>query len=143
MSLHGPYDPDNIFAKILRGQAPCAKVYEDDASFAFLDLFPQTRGHTLVIPKSPTRTVLEFPAGDWGPYMAGVHRVTAAVERALKPDGIMLMQLNGAPAGQSVFHFHMHVLPRWTGEPLKGHGSAGMADAAALQALAAQIAAAL
>jgi histidine triad (HIT) family protein len=142
MSLHGPYDRDNIFARILRGEAPCAKVYEDEASFAFLDIFPQTRGHTLVIPKTETRTVLTFPPGAWGPYMAGVQRVAAAVERALKPDGVMLMQLNGAPAGQTVFHFHMHILPRWTDEQLKGHGKAGMAEPAALQTLAAQIAAA-
>lgn len=143
MSLHGPYDAGNIFAKILRGEAPCAKVYEDAAALAFLDLFPQTHGHTLVIPKAETRTVLTFPGEQWGPFMIAVQRVSAAVERALKPDGITLMQLNGAPAGQTVFHFHMHVLPRWEGSAMKGHGKASMADPASLQTLAAQIAAAL
>lgn len=142
MSLHGPYDRDNIFAKILRGEAPAYRVYEDDAALAFLDIFPQTRGHTLVIPKLEARTLLTFPADRWGPYMTAVHKTAAAVERALSPDGITIMQLNGAPAGQSVFHLHFHVLPRWTGVKMRGHGEGAMADKAEMEALAKQIAAA-
>lgn len=142
MSLHGPYDRDNIFAKILRGEAPCHRVYEDDAALAFLDIFPQSRGHTLVIPKLEARTLLTFPAEGWAPFMAAVQKVAGAAERALKPDGLTVMQLNGAAGGQTVFHLHVHVLPRWDGEKLKGHGQAPMADKAEMAALAAQIAAA-
>lgn len=143
MSLSGAYDPANIFAKILRGEAPCAKVFEDDVALAFMDVFPQTAGHTLVIPKAACRTILDFPPDAFGAYMERVQRVARAVEKAFAPDGVMLMQLNGAPAGQTVFHFHFHILPRREGEPMKGHGKAGMADMAALNAQAAQIATAL
>lgn len=143
MSLTGVYDPANIFAKILRGEAPAAKVFEDDVALAFMDVFPQTRGHTLVIPKFQTRNILDFPTDAFGPFMARVQRVAHAVEKALQPDGVAIMQLNGAPAGQTVFHFHFHVLPRWEGEQMKGHGKAGMADVAELNKLAARIAAAL
>jgi histidine triad (HIT) family protein len=144
MSLAGVYDRDNIFAKIMRGEAPCAKVYEDQAALAFLDLFPQTPGHTLVVPKGvEARNLLDFPPDAWGPYMAAVQRVARAVTRALAPDGVAIMQLNGAPAGQSVFHLHFHVLPRWEGAALKGHGKAGMADKTELAAMAEKIAAAL
>jgi histidine triad (HIT) family protein len=143
MSLHGPYDPDNIFAKILRGEAPAFRVYEDDAALAFMDIFPQIRGHTLVIPKLEARTLLTFPAERWGPFMAAVQKVSAAVERALQPEGIMLMQLNGAPAGQSVFHLHMHILPRWAGVKLRSHGELVMGDKGELETIAKQIAAAL
>ena len=144
MSLTGAYDPANIFAKILRGEAPCAKVFEDDVVLAFMDVFPQTRGHTLVIPKASTaRNFFEFPPGAVGPYMTSVQTVARAVERALKPDGVSIVQLNGATAGQTVFHLHFHVLPRWEGVAMKGHGKAPMADMAELKALAAQIAAAL
>lgn len=144
MSLTGVYDPANIFARILRGEAPAAKVFEDDVALAFMDVFPQTRGHTLVIPKAGTaRNFLDFPPEAVGPYMARVQLVALAVEKALKPDGVMIMQLNGAPAGQTVFHLHVHILPRWDGETMKGHGKAGMAQVADLQTLAAQIAAAL
>ena len=143
MSLAGAYDPANIFAKILRGEMPCARVFEDELALAFMDVFPQTRGHTLVIPKLAARNILDFPADAFGPYMARVQRVARAVETALKPDGLSVVQLNGAPAGQTVFHFHFHVLPRWEGVAMKGHGKAGMGDMAALAALAAEIAAAL
>lgn len=144
MSLQGVYDPNNIFAKILRGEAPCVRVFEDEATLAFMDLFPQTRGHTLVIPKGvAARNFLEFPQAELGAFMTTVQRVSQAVTAALKPDGLALMQLNGAPAGQTVFHLHVHILPRWEGAPLKGHGQSPMADHAELEALAAQIAAAL
>jgi histidine triad (HIT) family protein len=143
MSLAGAYDPDNIFARILRGEAPAAKVFEDDVALAFMDVFPQSRGHTLVIPKAACRNILDFPATGFGPYMARVQRVAHAVEKALQPDGVAIMQLNGAAAGQTVFHFHFHVIPRWAGQPIKGHGQSGLADMGELRTLAERIAAAL
>ena len=144
MSLAGAYDEANIFAKILRGEMPAARVFEDDVALAFMDVFPQTRGHTLIIPKGVgARNFLDFPTGLVGPYMERVQRVARAVEKALKPDGLTIMQLNGAAAGQTVFHLHFHVLPRFEGEAMKGHGKAPMAEMADLKALAAEIAAAL
>jgi histidine triad (HIT) family protein len=144
MSLHGAYDSNNIFAKILRGEAPCVKVMEDEGALAFMDLFPQSRGHTLIVPKAvEARNFLEFPLERVGPFMATVQRVAIAVENALKPDGLTITQFNGAPAGQTVFHLHFHVIPRWQGETLRGHAGATMADKDELMALAARIAAAL
>lgn len=144
MSLTGTYDRDNIFAKILRGEAPAFKVYEDDATFAFMDIFPIGRGHTLVIPKrAEARNFLELPAAEIAPFMAGVQRVARGVEKALQPDGLTLFQFNGAPAGQTVFHLHFHIVPRWEGTPLGQHGKTPMADKADLAALAQKIAAAI
>jgi len=109
MTLHAPYDPDNIFAKMLRGEIPAVKVFEDDVALAFMDIFPQARGHTLVIPKGvEARNLLEMPAGKLGPYMERVQKVARGVEHALSPDGLVVTQFNGAPAGQTVFHLHFH-----------------------------------
>jgi len=142
MSLDGTYDDGNIFAKILRGEAPAARVFEDDHVLAFMDVFPQARGHTLVIPKHSTaRNLLEEDPVLLGPLILGVQRVTRAVRAALKPDGIVVTQFNGAPAGQSIFHLHVHIIPRWDGVPLGRHGAGGMADMDELKALATQIAA--
>jgi histidine triad (HIT) family protein len=142
MSLNGTYDDGNIFAKILRGEAPAVRVFEDDHVLAFMDVFPQSRGHTLVIPKhSAARTLLDAEPQVVGPLVLGVQRVARAVQAALKPDGIAVMQFNGAPAGQTVFHLHVHIIPRWEGQPLGRHAGGGMADPKDLQALAAQIAA--
>ena len=144
MSLTGAYDDANIFAKILRGEIPCTKVFEDEVALAFMDLFPQSRGHTLVIPKQVrARNFLDLPPEAIGPYLQRVQRVAQAVEKALKPDGIMLTQFNGAPAGQTVFHVHFHIIPRYEGAGLAGHGQSKQADPAALNALAAQIMGAL
>ena len=142
MSLHGNYDPDNIFAKILRGEMPCVKVYEDDNILSFMDVFPQSEGHTLVIPKAPSRNLLETNAKDIGRLFGAVQRITKAVETALKPDGITITQFNGAPAGQTVFHTHVHIIPRYEGIALGTHGG-GMADMDELKALAEKISAAL
>ena len=128
MSLDGTYDPGNIFAKILRGEMPAVRVFEDDDVLAFLDVFPQARGHTLVIPKHSTaRNLLEETPEVIGPLMLGVQRVARAVRAALNPDGLMISQFNGAPAGQTVFHLHVHIIPRWDGVALGRHGQ-GMAD---------------
>lgn len=144
MSLHGAYDTSNIFAKIIRGEAPCFKVFEDEVALAFMDLFPVGRGHTLVIPKrAQARTLIELPAAEIGPYMERVQRIAQAQVTALKPDGVTLLQFNGAPAGQSVFHLHFHVIPRWEGKPLGKHGQTPMGDKEELAKLAADIAAAV
>ena len=141
MSLDGTYDPGNIFAKILRGEMPAVRVFEDDHVLAFMDVFPQAKGHTLVIPKHSTaRNFLEEAPEVIGPLMLGVQRVAKAVRAALKPDGLLITQFNGAPAGQTVYHLHFHIIPRWDGVALGRHGE-GMADTEELKALAAQIAA--
>ena len=144
MSLDGTYDPGNIFAKILRGEMPSVRVFEDDHVLAFMDVFPQAKGHTLVIPKHSTaRNFLEEAPEVIGPLMLGVQRVAKAVRAALKPDGLLITQFNGAPAGQTIFHLHFHIIPRWEGVPVGRHAAGGMADMGELQALAGQIAAKL
>lgn len=144
MSLHGAYDPDNIFARILRGDIPSVKVWEDDHVLAFMDVFPQSEGHVLVISKTSTaRNILEMAPEDLARLTAAVQRTARAVEKALKPEGISLMQFNGDAGGQTVFHLHFHIVPRWSDLPMKGHGHAPMAETAALQNLAGRIRAAL
>jgi histidine triad (HIT) family protein len=141
MSLDGTYADDNIFAKILRGEAPSARVFEDEHVYAFMDVFPQAKGHTLVIPKhSQARNILEVEPQVLAPLILGVQRVTKAVRAALNPDGIMVSQFNGAPSGQTVYHLHFHIIPRWEGVALGRHGE-GMADPIELKALADQISA--
>ena len=142
MSLDGTYDDGNIFAKILRGEMPAARVFEDEHVFAFMDVFPQARGHTLVIPKHSTaRNLLEEEPERLTSLILGVQRVTKAVRAALNPDGLVVTQFNGAPAGQTIYHLHFHIIPRWNGVALGRHGEGGMADMAELKALAAQISA--
>src|SRR3990167_3263701 len=143
MSLDGAYDDGNIFAKIVRGEIPSATVWEDDQVLAFMDAFPQARGHVLVVSKtSKARNLLDAEAKTLGRVIGGVQKGARAVNAALKPDGIVVTQFNGAPAGQTVFHLHVHIIPRWEGVPLGRHAE-GMADVEELKALAAQISAAL
>lgn len=139
MSLHGAYDDQNIFAKILRGDAPAVKVFEDDQVLAIMDVFPQSEGHVLIIPKARARNLLDLSAEAASAAMERVQRLARAVEAALKPDGVMVAQFSGAPAGQTVFHVHFHVIPRWADRKIAGHGEAGMADTSALEALAERI----
>lgn len=142
MSLDGRYDPDNVFAKMLRGEIPTAKIFEDDEVLAFMDLFPQSKGHCLVVSKrSQARNLLEVEPERLCGLMLGVQKLTRGVRDALQPDGIVVTQFNGAPAGQTVFHLHVHVIPRWEGVPLGRHASGQPADAQELQALAKKIAA--
>jgi histidine triad (HIT) family protein len=142
MSLDGAYDDANIFAKILRGEMPSERVFEDHDVLAFMDVFPQSRGHTLVISKhSQARNLLDIEPEPLEKLILGVQRVTRAVRAALNPDGVMVAQFNGAPAGQTVFHLHFHIIPRWIDSPLRPHGQGGMADPAELATLAHQIAA--
>ena len=144
MSLTGAYDTDNIFAKILRGEIPNATVWQDDDVLAFMDVFPQSEGHVLVVSKTSTaRNLLEMEPPVLAVLTAAVQRTAKAVVKALEPDGFSIMQFNGEAGGQTVFHLHFHIIPRWTGREMKGHGHAPMADADQLKALAARIAAAL
>jgi histidine triad (HIT) family protein len=144
MSLNGTYDDNNLFAKILRGEVPAVKVFEDEEVLAFMDIFPQTRGHLLVVPKNvQARNFLELEEDKVAPLMARVHRLTKAVVKALKPDGVTVTQFNGEDAGQTIFHLHFHIIPRYAGQRLAGHGHGNKADIAELQKLAAEIAAAL
>ncbi len=141
MSLDGAYDDDNIFAKILRGEIPSARVFEDEHVLAFMDAFPQSKGHTLVIPKgSRARNLLEEEPQVLSELVLGVQRVARAVRAALKPDGLIVKQFNGEPAGQTVYHLHFHIIPCWDGVALGRHGG-GMADPEELKALAAAISA--
>jgi histidine triad (HIT) family protein len=133
MSLTSAYDPNNIFAKILRGEMACWKVYEDDHVLAFLDIFPQGPGHTLVIPKVAATNLLNFPPDQFGAYMTSVQKVAQHVQKAFDADGITVFQFNGAAGGQSVFHLHFHVIPRHEGVGLIGHGKSAMADTASLE----------
>ncbi len=144
MSLHGTYDDNNLFAKILRGEIPAVKVYEDEEVLAFMDIFPQTRGHVLVVPKNvKARNFLELPEDRVATLMERVHRLTKAAVKALKPDGVTVTQFNGEDAGQTIFHLHFHIIPRYAGQRLAGHGHDKKADIAELQQIAQQIAAAL
>ncbi len=136
MSLHGDYDDQNIFAQIIRGEAPCVKLFEDEAVIAFMDVFPQSRGHCLVVPKEAARNLLELSEDSAAKAMKQVKRLAGAVEAALHPDGVTVVQFNGAPAGQTVFHIHIHVIPQFEGQALKGHGQASMADTGDLEAIA-------
>ncbi len=115
------YDNDNIFAKILRGEAPAFKVFEDDHSLAFMDVMPQVDGHTLVIPKFPAENLLDTDPIVLGETIKTVQRVGGAVQAAFAAPGFMLAQLNGSAAGQTVFHLHFHIMPRFAGLEFKMH----------------------
>lgn len=115
------YDPDNPFAKILRGEARSHIVHEDDHCMAFMDLMPQTPGHTLIIPRTPAAEIFELPAGDLAQVMMLTQRIAKAVRQVFDPPGLMIVQLNGALAGQTVFHLHFHVIPRFKGLDMKLH----------------------
>lgn len=143
MAIGTRYDPNNIFAKIIRGELPAIKVFEDEAALAFMDIFPQSDGHTLVIPKKPGATnLLDAEAEDLAILIARVHRVAKGVYSALKPDGVRIVQFNGAPAGQTVFHLHFHIIPVFENVPMKRHAGE-KADPAHLESIAARIRGAL
>jgi histidine triad (HIT) family protein len=113
------YDPNNIFAKILRGELPCYKVYEDDKALAFLDIMPRMVGHTLVLPKVPARNILDIGAKDLAHVMGVAQKVARAAIKAFSADGITIQQFNEGAGGQVVFHLHVHVIPRKTGVAMK------------------------
>ncbi|HZZ62836.1 MAG TPA: HIT family protein [Roseiarcus sp.] len=116
------YDPNNIFAKILRGEAPCTKIYEDDVSLAFLDVMPRADGHTLVVPKVAARNIFDVAAEDLARLMPAIQKVARAVMSGMAAEGLTIQQFNEVAGGQQVFHLHFHVLPRWPGVALKPPG---------------------
>ena len=136
------YDNDNIFAKILRGEIPCVKVYEDAKTLAFMDVMPEADGHVLVVPKEGAETILDLSPEGVAAMMATTQKVAKAVDKALEPDGILLKQYNRPAAGQSVFHIHFHIVPRWEGVSLAPHGKV-MVEASQLEPIAAKIRSAL
>lgn len=117
-----PYDVNNVFAKILRGDLPCVEIYEDEHTLAFLDIMPSVEGHTLVIPKAPAKEIFDLSADGVSALMRTTQKVARAVRRAFNCSGVMLVQLNGAGAGQSIPHVHFHILPREEGLDLQLHG---------------------
>jgi histidine triad (HIT) family protein len=113
------YDPNNIFAKILRGELPCHKVYEDDRAFVFLDIMPRAPGHTLVLPKAPARNLLDVPPDDLAHVVKVAQRVAKAAMAVFEADGVTVQQFNESAGGQVVFHLHIHVIPRKDGVAMK------------------------
>ena len=109
------YHPNNPFAKILRGEFPCYKVYENDHVLAFLDIMPRSPGHTLVIPKAPARNILDITPDDFAHVARGTHKIAAAAMKAFKAEGITVQQFSEAASGQGVYHLHIHVMPRHDG----------------------------
>lgn len=136
------YDSDNIFAKILAGDIPCHKVYEDAGTLVFMDILPASDGHCLVIPKAPSRNLLDAADADLAACIATAAKVSRAIMKALDADGVTLRQNNEAAGGQEVFHTHFHLMPRYEGRRLWVHDGRA-ADHAALAATAAKIAAAI
>ena len=136
------YDANNIFAKILRGELPSVKVHEDAHTLAFMDVMPQADGHVLVIPKAPSQSLLDADPAIFGALFATVQKVARAVKAGMGADGLVVTQFNGPAAGQTVFHLHVHIIPRWEGVALRRH-SGTMENADVLKANAAKIVAAM
>ncbi|KUO68996.1 MAG: HIT family hydrolase [Alphaproteobacteria bacterium BRH_c36] len=136
------YENDNIFAKILRGEIPCHMVYEDDDAIAFMDVMPQSAGHVLVLPKAASRNLLDADPAVLAKLAPLLQRMAAAAKAAFDADGISLMQFNEGAGGQTVFHLHFHVIPRYEGVPLNAHGR-GMEDPEVLAANAEKLRAVL
>lgn len=137
-----PHDPNCIFCKIIGGEAPAAVIHEDEQTIAFMDVFPSAEGHALVVSKGHYPNVLELPLADLQAAAAVAQRLARAQMQALSPDGVIISQFNGAAAGQTVFHYHIHVVPRWQGQDVNVHGRT-QAEPAALQAVAEKLRAAL
>lgn len=137
------YDPSNLFAKILAGDIPSHKVYEDADVLAIMDVFPQSRGHTLVIPKAASRNLLDADPAVLSAVIPKVQKLARAVVEATNADGFRLVQFNEAPAGQTVFHLHFHIMPVYEGVELGRHAAGQKADDADLAQLAKAIAAAI
>ena len=136
------YDPNNIFAKILRGELPAHKVFEDGKTFAFLDIMPRAPGHTLVIPKCPARNILDIAPDELAYLIKATQKIAQAVVKVFAADGLTVQQFNEPAGGQVVFHLHVHVIPRKNGVALKPPASV-KEDPAVLADQAAKLAAAL
>jgi histidine triad (HIT) family protein len=132
------YDENNIFAKVLRGEIPCHKIYEDDDTLAFLDIMPRTEGHALVVTKEKARDLFDVRPEALAKLMAVVQKLAPQIKNAVGAEGVLIQQFNGAAAGQTVFHLHVHIIPRREGEALKPHAGK-MADQAQLAATAERI----
>jgi histidine triad (HIT) family protein len=136
------YDDQNIFAKILRGEAPCVKLYEDAHAFAFMDIMPRGQGHLLVVPKSPARNILDIPTDALAAMMPAVQKLARAAKAGLNADGVMVAQFSEPASGQVVYHLHFHVIPCFEGVALRPPGGP-MVAASELEPVAAKIRAAL
>lgn len=136
------YDPQNVFAKILRGEIPCVKVFEDDTALAFMDIMPRADGHVLVIPKKAARNILDIDPADLAAIAPALTKVARAVKAGMGADGITLQQFSEPAGGQVVFHIHFHILPRWDGVKLRPH-TGEMADPKVLEQHAQKIRGAL
>ena len=128
------YDPENVFAKILRGEIPSHKVYEDDVALAIMDIMPRGEGHVLVIPKKPARGLLDIAPDDLAELMKRVQHVAKAVKQAFNADGLTLQQFNESAGGQVIFHLHFHILPRFEGVALRPPGAMGDQEKLKVQA---------
>ena len=128
------YEDSNIFAKILRGEMPAQRVFEDEVALAFMDIMPRADGHTLVIPKAPCRNLLDIAPSDLSALMPRVQKVARGVKLAMQADGLTLQQFNEQAGGQIVFHLHFHVLPRWSGVSLRPPGNMEKPDVLAAHA---------
>jgi histidine triad (HIT) family protein len=137
------YDPTNLFARMTRGEVPAHKIFEDSQVLAIMDIFPQSKGHVLVIPKAGSRNLLDSDPQTLSTVMPYVQRIARAVQAAMQPDGLRLMQFNEAPAGQSVFHLHFHIVPVYEGVAMGRHAGGQEADAEELKQQAEAITAAL
>lgn len=140
--MSATYDDNNIFAKILRGEIPSTRVYETDNVVAFMDVMPQGRGHTLVVPKAPSRNLLDAKPETLAETIQVVQKIANAVKKAFNADGVTVIQFNEPAAGQTVYHLHFHVIPRFEGVELKPH-TGKMEDAAILTSNAEKIRAVL
>jgi histidine triad (HIT) family protein len=140
--VSAPYDPQNIFAEILRGEAPCVRVAEDEVSLAFMDIMPRAEGHVLVIPKTPARNLIDISAAELARFIPSVQTIARAVKAGMAAEGISVQQFNERAGGQVVFHLHFHVLPRWTDVALRPPGGP-VVPADQLEAHAAKIRAAM
>ena len=136
------YDPENVFSKILRGELPCQKLYEDADTFAFMDIMPRGDGHCLVIPKQPARNILDVEPESLAAVASTTQKLARACMKAFSADGVTIQQFNESAGGQVVFHLHVHVIPRFDGVPLKPH-TGTMEDGGVLAANAERIRAAL
>ncbi|HET7851852.1 MAG TPA: HIT family protein [Methyloceanibacter sp.] len=132
------YDPDNVFAKVLRGELPCHKIYEDGDTLAFLDIMPRSEGHALVITKEKATDLFDVSPQALEKLMAVVQKLSPQIKEAVDADGVLIAQFNGAAAGQTVFHLHVHIIPRREGTELKPHASI-MEDQVKLAATAEKI----
>lgn len=122
------YDPDNVFAKILRDELPCYKIYEDEHTLAFLDIMPRADGHTLVIPKAPSRNILDAAPEDLEHVIRTVQKIARAAKAAFNADGVTTQQFSESAGGQVIFHLHFHVLPRHEGVELRPPGNPAPED---------------